>query len=241
MLPNSFHYTQIVEKDGRTFLYDPQFVSIRGGRINALQDTLNEIRECLERFNYPTGEPWARAVADGGADALCALMVDESDREAKRMKVPQYIANQWRKSLVEDTPRELVNQANALHSKVRFAYEGLPLRNEDIVFVDGKLTVDADAVTERIRNEAMREITDTMKKEAEAVKDIVVKARALQDNGLHILDVVKKLMGNWLAPSKFPDLNDNVVVFTPISIHRHNSREQIKAQAPEWYYLNGGE
>ena len=203
MLPNTFHYTQIVEKDGRTFLYDPQFVSVRGGRINALRDTLNEIRECLERFSYPTGEPWSRAVADGGADALCALMVEESDREAKRMKVPQYIANQWRKSLVEDTPRELVNQANALHSQVRFAYEYLPLRNEDIVFVDGKLTVDADAVT-----------------------DIVVKARALQDNGLHILDVVKQLMGNWLAPSRFPDINDNVVVYTHICIHRHNSREQ---------------
>ena len=171
MLPNSFHYTQIVEKDGRTFLYDPQFVSVRGARINALQDTLNEIRECLERFNYPTGEPWARAIADGGADALCALMVEESDREAKRMKVPQYIANQWRKSLVEDTPRELVNQANALHSKVRFAYEDLPLRNEDIVFVEGKLTVDADAVTEHIKTEAMREITEEMKKEAEVVKE----------------------------------------------------------------------
>jgi hypothetical protein len=240
MLPIVFHYTQIVEKDGRSFLYDPQFVSLKSARISALNDALSEIKECLEQFNYPTGEAWVRAIADGGADGLCALMVSENDREAKRMKVPQFIANQWRKSLVEDTPRELINQVNALHSKILREFEDLPVRQEDIVFNDGKLTVDADTVIERIKTLAMREITEDMKKEAEIVKDIVDKARTLQ-NGFHILDVLKRLMGNWLAPSKFPDLNDDILVFTTINAHRHNSREQIKATAPEWYYLNGGE
>ena len=237
----TFNYTQIVEKEGQIYLYDPQFVGVRKGALDSLQSILPQIRDCLEQFNYPTGEAWLRSIVDGGADGLCALMVSENDREAKRMKVPQFIANQWRKSLIEDTPRELVEKADALRSKVLRAYEDLPLRPDDIVYKDGNLIVDADAVTDRIKDLAMLPITDAMKAEANAIKDMVIKARALQDGGLHLLDVLKRLMGNWLAPSQFPDLNDDVLVYKTINTYRHNSREQIKAQAPEWYYLNGGE
>ncbi|MBR5397645.1 MAG: hypothetical protein IK145_07330 [Bacteroidales bacterium] len=237
----SFNYTQIIEKDGHSFLFDPHFVNIRKGTLDTLQNTLPQIRDCLEQFNYPTGEVWLRSIAEGGADGFCSLMVSENDREARRMKVPQFIASQWGKSLVEDTPKELIEKADAIRSEVLQASEELPLKSEDIVFKDGNLVVDTDAVTERIKDQAMLQITDSMKAEADAIKDMVIKARTLQDGGIHLIDVLKRLMGNWLAPSKFPDLNDDILVYKTLNSYRHNSRETIKAQTPEWYYLNGGE
>ena len=241
MLPTNFIYNQLIEKGDALCLYDSQFVNARALDIEALQSAYKSIRETLERFDYPTGENWLRAIAEGGAEALSRVLVEENDKEAKRMKVPAFMAKQWRKSVVDDAPRDLYNEADSLHVTIEQKRGELPIKEGDVTFKDGNLVVDADAIMERIKDIATREITPQMQKEAQMLKETVIKVRELQEGGLYALDVVKKYAGNWLAPSRYPDMEDTLELYNTLLSRRHISREQIKLQSPEWYYLNGGE
>lgn len=235
-----FNYSEIVEKEGKRYLYDPQFLNSRKCQLEDLQATYKQIRETLERYEYPAGEVWVRAIADGGADALRQVMVDENDKEAKRMKVPAYMAKQWRKSVVEDAPGQLFREADELHRQIAVKADGLPIRPGDLTFNGGDLVVNVEAVVERIIPLAMCEITPQMDADAHTLREVVAQVRALQEGGLNALEVVKKFMGNWLAPSNYPAMED-LEVYAALQSRRHISREQIKIQSPEYYYLNGGE
>ena len=243
MLQLTRNYTQIVEKDGVSFLFDAQAFYAISLRVDTIKPIYDEIRTTLKNYNYPDSEEWVRAVATGGADALVELLLRDNDREAKRLKVPAYIAIQWRKSVIQDAPQEMFDKANALRAKLLSLMDDnwFAIQDDDVKFQNGKIIVNADAIKERIKPMTMAPVSEQMRKEAQELRAIVPKLRELQEGGLHALDVAKTLMGNWLSPSKYPDLNDDVAIFSLLTRNRHNSREQIKAQSPEWYWLNGGE
>lgn len=237
---NNPNYSQIVEKDGVSYLFDAHAYSSLCLRVDGLQPIYDEIKTFLQSHNYPDTEEWIMAIATGGADSVAELMLRENDKEAKRLKVPAYIARQWRKSVIEDAPKDFFNEANSLRGKISSVADGI-VTEDDITFSGGRIVVNADAIKERMKPGTMLPISDQMRKEAQELREIVVRLRALQEGGLWVLDVAKSLMGNWLSPSTYPDLNDDVPLYSLLTQRRHNSRELIKAQSPEWYYLNGGE
>lgn len=238
----SKNYSQIIEKDGVAYLFDSRAFGMLCGRVDEIKPTYDEIKTALREHDYPDTEDFVRAVANGGADGLAEILTRDNDREAKRLKIPAYIAQQWRKSIVDDIPNELNARADALRAKlVRLMGDDFSISDKDIKFQDGEIVVDADAIKERVRPLTMAPISDQMRKEAEELRKIVPALRTLQENGLNIPEVAKQLMGNWLAPSHYPDLSDDVAVFSLLNVYRHASREKIKATSPEWYYLNGGE
>lgn len=239
---NNRTYSQIVEKDGISYLFDANAYSGLCLRVDELQPVYDEIKALLQRHNYPDAEEWIRAIATGGADSVAELMLRENDKEAKRLKVPAFIARQWRKSVIEDAPKDFFDDANSLRARISSVVDGgVMVTEDDITYSGGRIVVNADAIKERMKPGTMYPISDQLRNEAQELRGIIVKLRTLQEGGLWVLDVAKSLMGNWLSPSKYPDLNDDLAIYSQLMQMRHNSRETIKSQSPEWYYLNGGE
>ena len=236
------NYTQIVEKEGNTYLFDANAFGTISSRVDGIKPVYDEIKTTLHNYNYPDSEEFVRAVATGGADALAEILLRDNDREAKRLKVPAYIAMQWRKSVIQDAPQEMFDKADALRSKLlSLMGNEFAVKDDDVSFQDGEIVINADAIKERVRPLTMAPISDQMRKEAQELREIIPRLRNLQEGGLNIPDVMKKLMGNWLAPSKYPDLSDDIAVLSFLMTYRHVSREQVKANSLEYYYLNGGE
>lgn len=238
-IPN---YSKIIEQNGASFLFDATAYSSLCSRVDELQGVFDGIKELLQTNNYPATHEWIKAIAEGGADSVSRLMVQQNDAEAKRLKVPPYIARQWAKSIIDDAPKGFFNDADALLAKLQAIKDsGITITDDDITFSEGRFIVDADAIKERIKPSTMRPISKQLQGEAQELRGLIGKLRTLQEGGLWVLDACKVLMGNWLAPSKYPDINDDIYLYNLLLQRRHNSRETIKAQSPEWYYLNGGE
>lgn len=231
-----------LRKDGkRVFLSDERTIEARLEMLTSIETAFAGVAAMLHEYEYPDTKEWVEAVAYGGAEALKERIIEENDHQAARLQVPQFVAKQWRRTAIEDAPRDLWAEANAHRSKIVELFRDLNAGREDITVTDEGVTVNYEQIGERIRKAFTIEVTPQILKEAEELRDIVPRICKMEDAGLRAVEVVKILCGNWLAPSKRPDLNDTLKLYDLLLDMRHQSREAVKAANPEFYYINGGE
>ena len=239
-MDNYFEYTELREIDGKQFLYDPRLAARKVAQAETLAKKYADIREALSSQHYPTTRPWLEAIAGGGAAALKMAIIAQVEEDCKKAKVSQFVAGQWKRGALADLPPELEDKAEGLYHDIARLDDGLPpitLQYSD----EGGLYFDMDELKERIEKACCREVTDRDKTEAAELREIVRRVRKLAEGGLDAVPLITELAGSWLAPSKYPDIDDDLLLFRAVALRRHNSREETKANNRERYFLLGGD
>lgn len=236
-------FTKIIkdEKRGRVFLQDEATLKGKKEELSRIAQSFAKPAEMLKRFDYPDKREWIEAVAFGGADALQSIILKENDGYAQKCGLPSFMARQIRKSAIQDAPKEIWIEADAIRAEISNLSAEYLIAREDITISDGGMAFDEDAVKARIDDALTREVPEAVLKEAELVRDIVQTICKMQDSGLCAIEVITTLCGNWIAPSQRPDINDDLYLLSLLLERRHPSRQQVKASNQEWYYLHGGE
>lgn len=233
------NYTKIIEKDGKVFLFDPDRADSIVINLDALRAAYDAIPGVIERTGNSVTSEAVRAVAEEGAEGLQRIEQAAFDQAANKLGIPP----RFRASLAGTCPPidpEIAEVANRIHKEIITASKALPMKDSDISFTkDGKVSIDEEAIAERINALCSVEVTPEMQKEAATLCDIITRLRLLDDSGLRVKDILKSLLGDYLAPGKRPELTDLTLYVA--TNKRHNSREYVKASNPEKYYLLGGE
>ena len=235
------NYTQLIEKEGKTFLFDPDRAAALEKSVDRLQTALSRIIPMLEENELPTDPETVKAVANDGGHALIEIDARLNEEFLKSMRVQQ----RRRAALVQrgrdQFDQELLRTANDINRDITSAAaEIIGFSDEDITFSNDGPTVNRERIAEKIFSLCSVEVSERHQAEAEKLKSVILAIRDLEDSGLNAIESIKGLVGNWLAPSKRPGL-DKLSLYVSTMTHRHNSREFTKAANPSAYYLLGGE
>ena len=136
----------------------------------------------------------------------------ENDRQAERLKIPRYVAAQWRKQAIADTPAEMWEEVDRFALKYKIDANEVGLNNSDISYNRaGNCVIAAEDIKARLMLGFSREISAQMQAEAQAARDCILSLRPLNEAGINIKTLVQHFLGNRYAPSKYPALDERTL------------------------------
>lgn len=207
-------YSSIIVEEGKEFLFDAKREARLIDKLNALQDDFKAIVAFLQEHELPVNRDNVRAVAYQGGKALFEIVKDATEKEIARLKVPAYLAEQFRRSANEAFSHDVWQMADGLALRVGNDEDGLSIRNENYIFKGGEFTINADAVRERIRQDCRVLITDEMKMEAEKVLELAKAMRELELTGVNCIELATRY-------AKCEDTPARASLFRDICFRRH--------------------
>ena len=234
------YYTEIQERGGKRYLFDSSRYCREEMEINQLSEEFGKIAAVLQRHEYPDSEEWQRAIANEGENGLKSCIIAENDKQAARLKIPRYVAAQWRRQAVEDCPAEMWAEVRQVAGEIARRTAGLRMVEEDIIFKGGKLQLDTARVLERQKEICSCEITPQIEKEAQALRELTLQIRGLIEGGADAMGFIQRFKGNYLAPREYPQMNEIDIIVQTLH-NRHTTRELLKAMNPNAYYKLGGQ
>lgn len=194
------NYTEIEERDGALFLFDPGRFSILCHEMEELEKVYHQIRDMLSDNDYPTSKEWIFAVADNGADGLHDAIVKDTETEARRLKVPYRIAEQWKRTAIQEAPREIWGKSDSLRMKVVSLSGSLPRLSYGYNDTDG-VFIDKESLKEQIKSSCSYVVTDEMKADADTILTLAKTVRALELKGINARELIGKYALRNDAPS----------------------------------------
>ena len=230
------NYTQIREEGGKRYLFDADKYRLAAARVDSLAELVKRPREILKKYDYPDTPEWQQAIIRDGKAGLEAAIVAENDKQAERLKIPRYVAAQWRKQAVADTPAEMWEEVDRFTLKFMGDANEAGLNAADISYNRaGNCVLAADAIKARLKLGYSLEITPKMQAEAQAAKDCILSLRPLNEAGVDIKNLIEHFLGNRYAPRKYPAL-DELPLLVEIMRTRQQTQEQLRASNPNAYY-----
>lgn len=234
-------YSQIRVDGGKRFLFDAREYGILSAGVDRYAAKLKEARAILKKYDYPDTKEWQAAIIESGKDGLERVILEENDRQAERLRIPRYVAAQWRKQAVADTPAEMWEEVERYHLDLCNEAAKIPIQEGDITYKAGTPEMDTEAVKERLKFAFSKEITPQMQEEVKKFRDLIVRLRELDAMGINVRVLVPEFLGNRYAPSKYPPLDNELELLERIVQTRQQTAEQLLATNPSGYYQLGGD
>lgn len=214
------NYQELIEREGKTFLFDRRTYEARCGQLTELRKTYDEIRRFLSDNDFSTNEGWVEAVAKDGADGIRKLLVKEVETDAKRLKLSSRVAEKWKRESLNELSKDVQRTANELRTAVVNLSEGLP----PFSYFDADTTIDA-----QIRSGCEFEITDRIRSEASQVIELAGQIRKLELDGLNAVELTSKYARTDHTP-------EDLQLFRDVATRRH--RNGIIAPADITAFVN---
>lgn len=234
-------YSQIRDEGGKRFLFDAREYGVLCAGVDRYAAKLKEARAILKKYDYPDTKEWQVAIIESGKDGLERVILEENDRQAERLRIPRYVAAQWRKQAVADTPAEMWAEVGRYHLDLCSEAAKIPIQEGDITYNKaGTPEMDTEAVKERLKIAFSKEITPQMQEEVKKLRELIVRLRELDAMGVNVRVLVPEFLGNRYAPSKYPPL-DELELLEGIMRTRQQTAEQLLATNPTGYYQLGGD
>lgn len=245
MITTKPNYSQIVEKDGKKFLFDENAFNKRAAAIDTIDATFAQTREWLAANDYPTTPDYVAGVVFD-RDFLRKKTVEETENAAKRLRLPRHIVKihiQAAEQAVADLDTAQLDEILQAYQRTKEAY-GLNISPATVYYDDGKVYVERKTVEEELRRGCLRQVPDAVFALADFLKEITPKLREFDDMGLPVLAVLQTCVGNYLAPHLRPDLNDpqrETALIATLVTNARPSRQYLRTVRREDFFLNGGQ
>lgn len=201
-----FDYTEAVERDGKTYLYDSAAAARRIDNLAEIQGIHAEIFKMLERSDYPCTEEYCRQVAANGASGLQRCIIATT-----KELLPENCAKFWAKQQIEMAvsriPSELMIEADNFAHDIAQLSDGVPIAPEDETFDDKfGVLINSASVKEKIDAGCSWYVTDADKELAQEIKQAILNLRKLRAKRVNI----KMLCARWIGDpvEGFPEIRD---------------------------------
>jgi hypothetical protein len=207
-------YSEIEERNGVLFLFDSSRFGIACRRLEELDNAYHGIRQMLADNDYPITERWIKAVAEKGAEGLHEVLVEDSEHEAKRLKVPRQVAEQWKRTAIQDVEADVWGRCDRLNWDVERLTEGLPPLSFGFSKDDGIL-IDLESAREAIKALCSYEVTDEVKAQAETIIALARQVREMEMAGINCTELVGKY-------ARRDDIAPGLEIYADIATRRHS-------------------
>ena len=196
-LPNN--YTVLEERDGSQVLLDEAKYNVLCGRLTEMEGIYTQIKEMLVQYDYPVRREWIHAIVDEGAEGFKKVIVQDTDADAKRLRVSVRIAEQWRRTVIQEVPTEVWEKCESFRSSAVSLSQGLPRLYHGFTEQRG-LFLDKVTAKRDIREACSCVVTEQMKKEADEIVNIANDVRRMEFHGLNAVELIRKYVPGDEAP-----------------------------------------
>lgn len=191
MLQDIVHYTEIEDRGGVLFLFDTRRNGLLCRQMEDLDKVYHRIRQMLVENDFPTTKRWITAIAQRGSDGLQEVIVEENEAEAKRLKVPRQVAEQWKRTATQEVSPEVWQSADKLCIDIDGFSRSLPpmvygYTEEEGVFVD------KESGRETIKALCSCEVTDEIRTKADTIITLAKQMRAMELQGINCIELASK-------------------------------------------------
>lgn len=191
MLQDIVNYTEIEDRGGILYLFDPRRNRLLCRQMEDLDKVYHRIRQMLAENDFPTTERWITAIAQKGSDGLQEAIIEQNEAEAKRLKVPRQVAEQWKRTATQEVSPEVWQDADKLCIDVDGFSRSLPpmvygYTEEEGVFVD------KESGRETIKALCSCEVTDEIRTKADTIITLAKQMRAMELQGINCIELASK-------------------------------------------------
>ena len=191
MLHKIVNYSEIEERNGALYLFDPRRFGLLCCRLDDLEKAYHRIRVMLTENDYPTTKQWIEAVATKGADGLRDCLVEENEKEAKRLKVPHQVAEQWKQIAIQEVDTDVWAECRTLCSDIEGLTQDLPPMRFCYSDDEG-ICIEMESARDAIKDLCSCRVTDEMRAKADAVIALAEQIRAMELSGLNGIELISK-------------------------------------------------
>lgn len=184
-------FNNIFKDGGEQYLHNQKQEALMGAQLERLEGAYKAIRDLLERTDLPANPEYIKRVAREGRDGLEAVVREMTEKTIKRLAIPGYLAESFRKNASGEIPGKSYQEADDLRHRIANEGEGLPIESGDFVFREDSI-LDTEAVLVRIRQGCRIRITPAMEAEADKVLQLAKELRALELTGLNGIELVTR-------------------------------------------------
>lgn len=208
-------YTKLTQEGDKVYLIDEGELSLLKYHLSDVSKAYKDIRTMLKEADLPTERKWIEAVSEKGAEGLEDMVRTQTEEDIKRLNLPKFSANQWRKSCVQDIPSEVWSQAHRLHMEIVNKSEDLP-RLEGALSYNKKegIIIDETAITNEIQKSCRMEVTTEMQTTANRILELAKTIREMEINGLNALELISKY-------AKKDEEIEDLLLYSDIATRRH--------------------
>lgn len=191
MLHKIIKYTEIEERNGALYLFDPRRFGLLCRKVDDLDKVYHRIRVMLTENDYPTTKQWIEAVATKGADGLRDCLVEENEKEAKRLKVPHQVAEQWKQIAIQEVDTDVWAECRTLCSDIEGLTQDLPPMRFCYSDDEG-IRIEMESARDAIKDLCSCKVTDEIRAKADAVIALAEQIRAMELSGLNGIELTAK-------------------------------------------------
>lgn len=226
-----FSYTDLVQRDGKTYLFDSSHAERRMDTICEMQNALQEIHTTLTQSGYPATEPYCMAIIADGADGL-KRCVQQTAEELAPAGAPQFWRQQQIKIALDGIPARLLEWADGIPAQLAHPNDGVPpsvpaLTPEDMAFDPEKgFIIDIDAVRAKVEAACSVEVSADALQLAKEARAFLQEARRLREKGLDVISLTKFHVASYPAQGS-ADLSE-VDLLRLCSVGRLPSEDEVR-------------
>ena len=188
---NQLNFDSILREGGEQFLHNKKQENLLAAQLERLEEAFKAVRALLERCDLPASPDYIKRVAREGRDGLEAVVREMTEKTIKRLAVPRYLAESFRRNAPGEIPAESYQEADELRSRIANDEDGLAVQPGDFIFREDTI-LDIPAVFARIVQGCRIRITDGMKAEADKVLQLANELRALELTGLNAIELATR-------------------------------------------------
>jgi hypothetical protein len=202
-----FNYTELQEENGKKYLFDAGTFSARCEQLTRLAEIYARVSDLLRVNGHAPA--WAVDVVANGVEGLRAKIKEDVSKRTDSMSLPPAIVRYWQRLAADDIPEEVESVCDSLSSEASKIGDGLPIEPGKDITVDEKgVSLDIEAITEKIRKGCSKEITQKDEKNARKVLEIAKQVEAIEFQGINARELINKYIGLKKEPTEFELLKD---------------------------------
>ena len=225
--------TQLEERDGKLYFFNPQDYENGVRKLESLEKVYRRVGDLLREYGYPTKEIWQYSILHEGSPALERLVAEDSDENARRLRVQRYLLETWREVALSKIPEKLKTEVDKLPREINRLSDGLPILKKDLSFRERTFFLDVESVKTRLRAALTIAVPEKIIQESQKMRDVILSVRELEEGGLNAKELVRSLVGEYLAPDLYPELDEKSLLLS-VFLRRHQTREQVLLTNPEY-------
>lgn len=191
-LPNTPTYTEIKKENGNKYLFDSYAFGQRCRQLEEIQGIYNRAVSLLRDSGYPPS--WASAVVSDGYDGLVTKIKEDTAKRMSPIDMPRAVSRYWQQLAVDDIAPEVAKECDAIRFEAVKRRDGLPLSDSDIAITDDGVTIDTQAVTDRIRQGCTLEVTSEAETVAKKLSEMAKEVKALEFDGINSREIIGKIV-----------------------------------------------
>lgn len=224
-------FNTIITEGEKTYLFAENDYNRQAAKIDELQALCAAIPSALEGSDLEVDLAAVKAIYHSGGVGLQNLLESVVIANMERLKLPSFMRSTYMAGAKTSLSQNVWQRVHEIYNNIRKVSDAIPVDPDtDLHFENGVVTLDADAIRERMRPHFSLTISNEDKDNAAKILELAAQVRELELSGLNALE----LLGMFYKEEETP-APSSLSVLRPVVLKRHKAgKVESYVCMPSW-------